>query len=125
MRISIITGLIFVVAAATTSRLPAKELIEIRMRGYYFAAPATIPVTVAVEPGANNRTLIVEVDGDNYYRSSGKDLDGENERRFHTVEFRNLPAGRYALRARVMSKSAVLGSAVEGLVVTGVSAEPW
>lgn len=124
MRTSILTGLIFVLAAATTPRLPAKELIEIRMRGHYFAAPATIPVTVAVEPAANNRTLIVEVDGEDYFRSSGKDLDGENERRFHTVEFRNLPAGRYALRARVMSTSAVLGSAVEGLVVTGMSTEP-
>ena len=124
MRTSILIGLIFVFAAATTPRVPAKELIEIRMRGHYFAAPATIPVTVAVEPAANNRTLIVEVDGEDYFRSSGKDLDGENERRFHTVEFRNLPAGRYALRARVMSKSAVLGSAVEGLVVTGMSTEP-
>ena len=124
MRTSILTGLIFVLAAAATPRVPAKQLIEIRMRGFYFAAPATIPVTVAVEPGANNRALIVEVDGDNYFRSSGKDLDGENERRFHTLEFTNLPAGRYALRARVMSKSAVLGSAAEALVVTGVSTEP-
>ena len=124
MRISILTGLILVLAAGTSPRLPAKQLIEIRMRGFYFAAPATIPVTVAVEPGANNRSLIVEVDGDDYFRSSGKDLDGENEKRFHTLEFTNLPAGRYALRARVMSKSTVLGSAVEGLVVTGMSTEP-
>ena len=123
MRKTALTGLILILIAASP-RVPAKELIEIRIRGYYFPAPATIPVTVAVEPGADNRALIVEVDGDEYYRSSGKDLDGEHEKRLHTLEFRNLPAGRYALRARVMSKSAVLGSAVGGLVVTGMSEEP-
>ena len=124
MRTTIVTGVILVLASVVTPRSPTKEHVEIRVHGHYFSAPATIPVTVAVEPGAGNRALMVEVDGDNYYRSSGKDLDGEKEKRLHVMEFRNLPAGRYALRARVMSKDGVLGSAVEGLLVTGMIEEP-
>ena len=42
----------------------------------------------------------------------------------HTLEFRDLPAGRYVLRARLMSKSEVLGTAVGRLVVTGMTDEP-
>jgi hypothetical protein len=124
VRTTILTAVILAVASMAAPRSPAKDLVEIRVHGHYFSAPATIPVTVAVEPGASNRALMVEVDGDNYYRSSGKDLEGEKEKRLHVMEFRNLPAGRYALRARVMSKNGVLGTAVEGLLVTGMIEEP-
>ena len=82
-----------------------------------------MPITVAVEPGASNRALVVEADGDDYFRSSMIELDGEREKRLHTVEFRNLPAGEYKLRAQVRSRSAVRGTAVEELVVTGLTQE--
>jgi hypothetical protein len=98
----------------------AKDLIEIRLRGHYYAEPATVRITVAVEPGPENRALLVEADGDRYFRSSALVLDGENEKRLHTVEFKNLPAGSYTLRAQLRSKADVLATATQDLFVTGV-----
>ena len=123
MRTVIITTVILVLAALSTPQSPAKELVAIKVRGYYFAAPATVPMVVAVEPAARNRMLVVEADSDDYFRSSAIELEGENEKRLHTVEFRSLPAGTYEIRARVMSKNEVLGTAVEGFVVTGIGPE--
>ena len=117
------TVVILALTALTAPRVPAKEIVEIRIRGHYWPAPATVPITIAVEPGANNRALIVEADSDDYYRSSSIELDGENEKRLHLVEFKSLPAGDYVVRAQVKSKSQVLGTAVNELVVTGATLE--
>ena len=98
----------------------AKEILEIRLRGHYYAEPATVHITVAVEPGPDNRALLVEADGESYFRSSALILDGENEKRLHNVEFKNLPAGSYTLRAQVRSAAEVLATATQDLVVTGI-----
>jgi len=37
------------------------------------------------------------------YRSSELTLTGANDKRLHSIEFRNLPAGAYTLRAQVKS----------------------
>jgi len=123
VRTVIITTVILVLGALSTPRSPAKELVEIKVRGYYFAAPATVPMVIAVEPAARNRMLVVEADSEDYFRSSAIELEGENEKRLHSLELKSLPAGTYEIRARVMSKNEVLGTAVEGLVVTGLGAE--
>lgn len=122
-RIACLTVVILAFAVPVT-KLPAKEVVEIKVRGHFFAAPATVPVTITVEPAAKNRALIVEADSDDYFRSSAIELDGENEKRLHIVEFKSLPAGEYVLRAQVRSKTEVLGTAVGGLVVTGMTPEP-
>lgn len=98
----------------------AKDILEIRLRGHYYAEPATVRITVAVEPAADHRALLVEADGERYFRSSAVMLDGEKEKRLHTVEFKNLPAGSYILRAQVRSAADVLATATQDLVVTGV-----
>lgn len=115
--------LVAVILVCGTLLAPAREIVEIRVRGHYYAAPATVPVVVAVEPRAENRTLVVAADGEEYFRSSEVELDGEKEKRLHSLEFRSLPAGAYILRAEVRSKSAVVATAVRELVVTGMSPE--
>ena len=120
MRTAILVAAILVSA---TLLAPAKEIVEIRVRGHYYAAPATVPVVVAVEPRAENRTLVIEADGEEYFRSSEVELDGEKEKRLHSLEFKSLPAGEYTLRAVVRSKSEVLATAVRELVVTGMPPE--
>jgi len=87
------------------------------MRGRYFSEPATVRITVAVQPDSSNRTLVVEADGDRLFRSSEVPLEGDKEQRTHVVEFKNLPAGYYVVRAEVRSNAAVRGSAEELLVV--------
>src|SRR5688500_8695467 len=123
MRTAIVTIGLILLGALSVSHVPAKEIVEIKVHGYYFSAPATVPITIAVEPGAQNRMLVVEVDSEDYFRSSGVELDGEKEKRLHSVEFKSLPAGEYTLRAQVLSKTDVLGVATGGLVVTGMIPE--
>lgn len=117
------TMLVAVMLVSGALLAPAEEIVEIRVRGHYYAAPATVPIVVAVEPRAENRTLVIEADGEDYFRSSEVELNGEKEKRLHSLEFTSLPAGAYVLRAKVRSKSAVLGTAVREFVVTGIIPE--
>jgi hypothetical protein len=105
---------VFVISAT------AREIVQIRLRGHYYAEPATVRITVAVEPAADHRALIIEADGERYFRSSAVTLAGEREKRLHSVEFKNLPAGSYILRAQVRSAADVLATATQDLIVTGV-----
>ena len=114
--IAIVVGLITLAGYAGA----AKDVLEIRLRGHYYAEPATVQITVAVEPDPEHRALVIEADGEHYFRSSAVVLDGENEKRLHSVEFKNLPAGTYTLRAQVRSAVDVLATATQDLVVTGV-----
>ena len=99
------------------SALPAQDVVEIRLRGRYFSEPATVRLTVAVQPHERNRTLVIQADGDRLFRSSAMELAGENGKRLHTFEFKNLPAGHYTIRAEVHSSAQVRGAAEELLVV--------
>ena len=109
--------------AAGTTHGDARDVVEIRLHGRYFIEPATVRILVAVEPDAENRALLIEADGDQMYRSSELTLSGASEKRLHNVEFRNLPAGYYTLRAQVRSSHDVRGSASQELVVTGSGAQ--
>ena len=106
---------------ATTAAIPgdARDVVEIRLYGRYYIEPATVRILVAVEPDADNRALLIEADGEAMYRSSELTLNGATEKRLHSVEFRNLAAGQYLLRAEVRSNTNVRGSASDALVVTG------
>ncbi len=100
-----------------SSPAAAEDVVELRIRGRYFSDPATVRITVAVEPNADNRMLRIEADGDRLFRSSEVVLEGENGQKIHTVEFKNLPAGSYTIRAAVLSAAQVRGAAEEFLVV--------
>lgn len=122
MTVSKIRRLGLIVASATliavSTLVPAaQEVVEIRLRGRYFSEPATIRITVTVEPDAENRSLVIQADGDRLFRSSELALDGENGQRIHTVEFRNLPAGHYVVRAEVRSQAHIRGSDEQQFVV--------
>ncbi len=112
-------ALFVVLAAALGARVVAADVVEIRLHGHYYAEPATVQITVMVEPDPANRVLRVEADGDQMYRSTEVELSGDTESRLHTVEFRNLEAGDYVLRAEVLSSSKVRGVATSELMVTG------
>jgi hypothetical protein len=97
----------------------ANEVVEILLRGHYFVEPATVQITVAVEPDAKNRSLRIEADGERLFRASQLSLAGASEKRIHSVEFKNLPAGNYILRAEVLSQDDVRGMVEQELVVSG------
>ena len=54
------------------------------------------------------------------FRASELTLSGADEKRLHTVEFRNLPAGHYTLRAEVYSTASMRGTASQPLIVNGL-----
>jgi hypothetical protein len=116
----IVAGIVFV-GVLLTSVIPggARDVVEIRLYGHYFAEPATVRITVAVEPDAENRALRIEADSGDLFRASDITLDGADEKRLHSLEFKNLPAGYYTLRAEVRSSTAVRGMAMQEVVVTG------
>jgi hypothetical protein len=113
---------VFITAIMTVgSQQPghAKEVVEILLRGHYFVEPATVQITVAVEPDASNRSLRIEADGERMFRASQLTLEGASEKKMHSVEFKNLPAGNYILRAEVLGESDVRGMAEQEMVVSG------
>jgi hypothetical protein len=116
-------GQFFVLAAALIGaaaiRGNAAEVVGIRVNGHYFSEPATVQLLVSVEPDQANRTLRIQADGDRLFRSTEVNLEGVSEKRLHTVEFKNLPAGTYEVRAEVLSAHAVRGMASEELMVLG------
>ena len=97
----------------------ASDVVEIQLRGHYFSEPATVQITVVVEPDEENRMLRIEADGERFYRASELTLSGAEGQRLHSLVFKNLPAGSYELRAEVFSADALRGQATQELVVTG------
>ena len=113
------TALIVPLIALTGTAGSAKDNVEIRLSGRFYAEPATVQLIVAVEPNSDNRTLRVEADGDSMYCATEIQLAGAREQRLHTVEFKNLSAGGYTLRAQVLSTSQVRSQATQEIMVTG------
>jgi hypothetical protein len=110
-------------SAAATAVGDARDIVEIRLRGRYYAEPATVQITVAVEPDAVNRALRIEADSGVLFRSSEVRLADAGEKRIHTVEFKNLPAGEYTLSAQVFSTTEMRGMATQSLTVSGSGAQ--
>ena len=115
---SLTLAVALIAAAAPVAR--TSDVVEIRLRSHYYAEPATVRVTVAVEPDAENRVLLIEADSEQFFRASEVALSGNEEKRLHELEFKNLPAGSYTLRAEVRSGVAVRGQASQALVVTSM-----
>jgi hypothetical protein len=96
-----------------------KDSIKIRLSARYFSAPATVQMIVAVEPDPQNRRLRVEANGTNMYTASEVELAGDREPRLRSIQFKDLPVGKYLLRAQVLSTSAVRSQAEACIIVTG------
>ncbi len=107
-------AIISAIAGAATG---AQDLVKIRMSGRYYAEPATVHMTISVEPNADNRVLRIEADGENFFRATDLQLEGSHAPKTHTVSFKNVPAGNYMVRAQVLSRLEELARAEAPLVV--------
>jgi hypothetical protein len=114
---TIALSLLTVVTVSTVGS--ATDIVEIRLRGRYYSEPATVQITIAVEPDSQNRSLRVEAESERMFRSSQINLLGANEKRIHTLEFKNLPAGEYTLSAQVYSNDELRAVATQSLSVSG------
>ena len=97
----------------------AQDVVAIRLNEQRFMDPATVRLIVAVEPDARNQILRVDADSDDMYSATDVTLNGANEKRLHYVEFRNLQAGQYTLRAAVYSGKTLRGITTQKFLVTG------
>ena len=64
-------------------------------------APANLFIRVSIEPNAINRTVFVEAEADDYYRSSEVALGGQDGPRTVVLQFRSVPGGHYQIRSSV------------------------
>lgn len=88
---------------AATPTLRGESALALRVTPAIAAAPATVSVTVTVEPNVKNRMLVIEDESETYYRSSAVELEGERAVRTHWLVFHGLPPGEHRVSAAVYS----------------------
>jgi hypothetical protein len=86
---------------AGSMQLSADEAISITVRPAVANWKGSARLTVLVARNESNRTLIWEVDGPSYYRSSAIELNGAASPRSYFFTIRDLPAGDFEVRATV------------------------
>lgn len=64
-------------------------------------APANLHIRVSIEPNAENRSVLVSAESDDFYRSSEVALEGDQGPRTVLVDFRSMPGGHYEIRGTV------------------------
>lgn len=68
-------------------------------------APTSVRVRLSIEPDAQNRTAIVEVESPQLFQSSEVPLAGDRAARVHEVTYSDLPSGQYIVRVRVVDSA--------------------
>jgi hypothetical protein len=86
---------------AGSMQMNADEAISITVRPAVTSYRGNAQLKVLVSRNEKNRTLVWEVDGPNYYRSSSISLDGAASPRSYFFMVRELPAGEFDVRATV------------------------
>ena len=81
-------------------------------------------VLVRVQSHELNRTLVWEVDGPDYFRSSSIQLEGASAPRSFRYVLNNVPSGEYRVRARVIRNNNSESLAEATMVVVGVYGLP-
>ena len=81
--------------------MSADEAISITVRPAVTSYRGSAQLKVLVSRDEKNRTLVWEVDGPNYYRSSSIALDGASSPRSYFFMVKDLPAGEFDVRASV------------------------
>src|SRR5262245_61927615 len=84
-----------VIALIVASSAGARESLVADVSPKVSMAPATVRVMVKIEPQAHDRSLTVEIDAPNFYRSSTRPLEGELAAHVHEFVFTGLPSGSY------------------------------
>jgi hypothetical protein len=87
-----------VLALLTMSPLGADERLTIRVAPRMAMAPATVVVHAVAERDPANRSLQIQVNSADYYRSSLVQLDGDEAPRTTTVQYEGVPGGTYEVR---------------------------
>ena len=97
----------------------ADGLLSVQVQPNYCRDPCRIEVTVRLDPHETDRSLLVEADSANFYRSSTIQLDGNAEPAVHRVEFNSVPAGQYVVRVSLGRVNGVAARSDRDVLVVG------
>lgn len=92
---------------AVLLRLPALSgnSLTMRVSPSVMLAPGYLTVRTTIEANVDNRAMEVIADSPTFFRSSRVPLDGDRAPRVNEFVFKDLPAGRYQVTARLMGTS--------------------
>jgi hypothetical protein len=97
------SAVVFAVAVMIPARAEEQSNgVALRVYPRQAFAPATVQVTVLIEPDAHIRHLVVEAESGMFYRRTDQELEGTNAARLHVFRWRNLPEGDYMVTATVV-----------------------
>lgn len=85
---------IFITAASVHGSDPLK----ISVSPAQSMAPANLYIRVSIEPNAENRTVVVAAESEDFYRSSEMHIEGEDGPKTVVFQFRSVPSGHYEIR---------------------------
>jgi hypothetical protein len=112
---------VVLVAAVLASSMLASgdQAISMTVRPAIAPYRGNAQIKVLVSRDEKNRTLVWEVDGPNYYRSSSLELEGASAPRSYFFLARDLPAGDFEVRATIRRNDRSTSMAVGRLKVVG------
>jgi hypothetical protein len=93
---------LLVSALMPTTFVAATAPVSIRVSPAISFAPANLVVQTVIEPDADNREMEIVADGDDFYRSSTVQLDGDRAAKTTRFEFHSVPPGEYRISATVI-----------------------
>jgi hypothetical protein len=115
LTITILSALVVGVPAA------AESPVSLVIRRRVMPAGSDLFVTINVVRNADNRSLTIRADSEDYARSSTMQLDGEFEAYSHQYWFRQLPEGEYNIVAQIAGTQGVRGTAALTVSVLGIT----
>lgn len=94
MRVPLTVVAVLMTTSVSTS---GGEQLKIAATPAVSFAPATLSIRARVARNAENRSLTVIAESDEFYRSSQVQLEGDQAPAMVTFEFRDLPDGEYEI----------------------------
>lgn len=92
-------------ANAAVAQAKSPDELTLRLTPRVVSAPGFLRSLIRVAPNDANRVLRVEIDSDDYYRSSDIPLEGASAPMSHFVDWKQVPAGNYDLIVSVLGTS--------------------
>lgn len=93
-------ALALLIAAAGASPA-AREKLALEVTPNVSNAPSTVVIRAVVPKDAGNRSLYIEADSGQFFRSSTIQLDGAQAPIVTEVRFKSLPSGHYTVAAQL------------------------
>lgn len=101
-------GLVILLAAP----LGAGDRLALKVTPAVSFAPANLIVRTTVEADSANRGMEISAESADFYRASAVELDGDQAPRTTQWEFKNLPPGKYLVRAMLLGSDGRTRAAV-------------